>query len=123
MSFEIKLVPELSFLELIVQGEVDYDELVQMKQEVNKFIEDKNIQYALVDVRKIIWKASTTNIFEFATQADRHNNVRAAIVCRPDDDNAQFFETVALNRGKLENFFTDYDEARNYLIQSTEKTP
>jgi len=65
----------------------------------------------LVDVRRVEWRAATTDIHYFASTMERPEGIRIARSCRDQDADAHFLETVAASHGVPLRRFHDETQA------------
>jgi hypothetical protein len=85
-----------------------------------RIVREKELGQVLVDLRESTPDATTVEYFEFAASfADRFpRNTRFAMVFSPKKmslENADFFETVAVNRGSSIKMFVDLANAESWL--------
>ncbi len=74
----------------------------------------------LCDERQLIYALGTFNTFESAEFIAEHvpKIAKVAVVCDPSNlGEAQFYETVVVNRGLELRVFTQMNEAKNWLHQ------
>lgn len=102
-----------------------YDESLNEVIGYGKAIIDKALKYrskrVLCDERELEYRLNIIDTFENAkTIAELVPSLaRVAIVCKPDNmPLAIFWEDVANNRGLKVKFFTDFDEAKNWVLIS-----
>ena len=76
--------------------------------------------HVLVDTREAHVRLSTTEIFNLAvamTDEPAFGGKKFAVLVRPEEKvNADFFETVTNNRGRIVRAFTDFEIAITWLI-------
>jgi len=117
MSFKIETQREKGFIELIFEGSVDYKQLLDTRKNIHQIISDGYYKYALIDMRKINWNVDTLDLFNFAGTIKRPLQMQIIIVCRVEDKEAYFLETVAHNKGKFVEIYTDYSKAKRDMEQ------
>lgn len=77
----------------------------------------------LCDERELVYALGTFNTYESAEFIATHvpKIARIAIVCSPSNmSEAQFYETVVVNRGLELRVFTQIDKAQGWLNQSVD---
>jgi len=99
------------YFRFTVEGPVDGEALFESCLRVCALFGSKGPRNLLVDVRRVEWRAATTDIHYFAATMERPDGVRIALLCRPDDHDAHLLETVAANHGVPLRRFHDEAEA------------
>lgn len=115
MAFIVTVRGELGVVELRFEGAVDVAQLGDTRLEVRRLLEEDPTRNVLVDMRKMDFSMSTFDIYSFASTIQLPTSSRIALLAKPDDKNAEFFETVAKNRGIPLRLFTELDEAMSFL--------
>ncbi len=98
------------YFRFTVEGPIDGAGLFESCLRVCALFGTKGPRNLLVDVRRVDWCAATTDLHHFASTMEHPAGIRFALLCRPDDPDARFLETVAANHGvPLRRF---HDEAQ-----------
>ena len=122
MPYRIELKQDQGYILVEHFGEVNGEEVDDIRTEVFGLVARSGISRVLVDARKISNDLSVTESFNITLG---HVNVqtpfpkpRACLLVRPDQfENGQFIETVAENRGLPIKSFTDLDAGLEWLLQ------
>ncbi|HLB73492.1 MAG TPA: hypothetical protein VJJ98_05700 [Sedimentisphaerales bacterium] len=115
MAFEIRILSEFDIIELRLEGIVNVEEFLEARSQICSLCEQHGPLNALLDMREMQFGISTTRIYEFASRIKHPIGVGIALLCRPNDSDARFFETVAINNGVQIRLFTEYSEALAFL--------
>jgi hypothetical protein len=94
-------------------------EVIEYGRSIIKLANESKVKRVICDERNLEYAIETLDIFESAqTMASEAPKVgRLAIVCNPKFlDEGKFWETVAFNRGLQVRMDTDFDRAKNWLI-------
>ena len=119
MAIEFHCTIENTLLLVKTSG---YDESLEEVQQYGLALiqacQEHGVTRVLCDESELEYRLGTLDIFEsaaFMSQA-APEVARAAIVCNPRHAaDAQFWETVAVNRGLQVRFFPDIEKARAWL--------
>ena len=81
----------------------------------------------LIDLREVKSRLTTSDIYDLAAGLVRYGDTfhrKTAVLARVDEDltQAKFFETAAQNRGFNVKAFTVFEDALNWLSNSTRLT-
>lgn len=121
MELNLRIVKGKDIIRVTDQGDIDFE---RAKRLISEICSQENLPdhyVILIDVRKTHSKLSTTNIWYFAAEFDKHRNIlqkRSAILVPLEDfDSAKFFELCAANRGFTVNAFIDFEEAVTWLME------
>lgn len=126
MPFIIFLDKETGIIHGKIKGKTDNLVLRKYALEMDKVISAENKKLILSDYREAFFSFSVLELFHLP---EKHNllleslgkNIhalkRALLVSKSDDEMANFFEDVAVNRGQNVKVFTDEEEAINWLQQ------
>ncbi len=117
MAFKIRILDHFDIIELRFEGVVDVEEFLETRSQVCSMYEQHGSLNALVDMREMEFGMSTLRIYEFASTIKHPIGASIALLCRPNDNDARFFETVAINNGVQIKLFTDYSEALAFLTK------
>ena len=117
MAFKIRILSEFDIIELRLDGVVDFEEFLETRSQMRAMHEQHGPLNALVDMREMQFGMSTLRIYEFASTIKHPIGARIALLCRPNDSDARFFETVAINNGVQIRLFTEYSEALAFLTK------
>ncbi len=118
MAFRVKILDDYDIIQLCFEGVVDAEEFLESRSQVRDMHEQHGPLNALLDMRAMEFAMSTPKIYEFASTIKHPLGVSIAMLCRPKDTDARFFETVALNNGAPIKLFTEYADALAFLTES-----
>jgi len=118
MAFKLRMLGDCNIIELCLEGVVNIDECLETKSQMCAMCEKHGPLTVLVDIRKTECGMSTSRIYEFASTIEHPLGASIALLSRPNDTDARFFETVALNNGVPIKLFTEYSEALAFLTES-----
>ncbi len=121
MPFVIKTEIKGDIVYVEATGKRDLETVLGITKRTIEICEEKNIQKALVDVRKLEGKLRTSD--SFSVPAEHFEKLRyrsvlqqAAVVDLKENIEAySFFENVAVNRGYRLKFFNSVEEALEWL--------
>jgi len=120
IDFQIRIEDDLVFA-----AASGYDENLEEALDYNRAVLQACIEHdcsrILTDERELEYRLDTVDTFELATQAARAvpSLTKIAIATGPSNQaDADFYETVAVNRGLSVKFFPDLDSARAWLNKS-----
>jgi hypothetical protein len=117
VSYTIGKLDTYDVIELSFEGVIEAEELLETRMRMRAMFEKHGEMSSLVDIRDMEFGMSTSQIYEFASTIKNPVGLRIAMVARPDDANARFFENVAHNKGVPLRLFTDYDQALAFLTE------
>jgi len=117
MAYRIEKLDDFDVIELRLEGVVDAEEFFETRMQMLAMFEKHGEMSSLVDIRDMNFGMSTLQIHEFASTIQNPVGLRIALLSRPDDADARFFETVAYNKGVPLRLFTDYSEALAFLTE------
>jgi hypothetical protein len=80
-----------------VEGPVDGEGLFELCLRACALFGSKGPRTLLVDVRRVEWRAATTDTHYFASTMERPQGIRISLLCRDEDADAYVLETVAAN--------------------------
>ena len=115
MAFKVRILDDFDIIELRLEGVVRTEEFLETRSQISSMYEQHGPLNTLVDIREMEFGMSTSGIYEFASTIKHPIGVSIALLCRPDDSDARFFETVALNNGVPIKLFTEHSEALAFL--------
>jgi hypothetical protein len=118
MAFKLRILGDFNIIELCLEGVVNIEECLETRSQMCAMCEQHGPLSALVDMREMECGLSTSRIYEFASTIKHPLGVSIAMLCRPKDTDARFFETVALNNGAPIKLFTEYADALAFLTES-----
>ena len=119
---EYQIYPSVndSTLEVILTGKLIAGAVEELQYKILDIIKVTVAKNLLIDTRAINEQRINITQAYFAVRHPLHNiqNVKkTAFVDRPENsDIGSFIETTALNVGRSFKWFTDIDEARNWLM-------
>jgi hypothetical protein len=127
MDLNLRVIHARDFLKVTPTGEID---LETSKQALMKLASENSAprQYdILVDARHTTGYLKLAEISELVNEMIEHRDsfrAKLAILARPglDFDQAKFMELYASNRGFQVAAFTDFEEAIDWLMASTESS-
>jgi hypothetical protein len=127
MAHTIKYNPEEQIIEIIAQGTVNLDEFNEIVSQGIQLAKEKECFHILGDYRNVtVVSLSTLEIYDLpkmlsgisaSTGIDASRFRRAIVVAPKDAADAEFAETVAVNRGQNAKIFQDIDEAKKWLSE------
>lgn len=100
------------YFRLTVKGPVGGEQLIEACLTLCGLLGRKGARNILVDVRGVQWLAATTDLHHFASTMEQPPDIRIALLCRADDPDAHFLETVAAHHCVLLQRFHDENLAR-----------
>jgi hypothetical protein len=125
INYEIDTLDNLVFVRSTGYDE-NLEEVVAYGQAILEACVSSGCNRLLCDERGLEYRLGTADIYDHANMmAERAPALgRAAIVCDPAcGEDAEFWETVAVNRGLMVRMFMDIDEARRWLGVPTQNKP
>ncbi len=99
------------YFRFTVEGPIDGAGLFESCLRVGALFGTKGPRKLFVDVRRVEWCAPTTELPHVAPTMGHPAGIRIALLCRPDDPDARFLETVAASHGVALQRFHDEAEA------------
>lgn len=115
MAFKLRMLGDFNIIELRLEGVVHSEEFIETRSQIGGIYEQHGLLNTLVDMREMEFGMSTASIYGFASTIKHPIGASIALLCRPNDSDARFFETVALNNGAAIKLFTEYSEALAFL--------
>jgi hypothetical protein len=120
MPVNVKIINAQDFIRTTVSGALDFAESKRAILDTASQIKQPGEYEVLIDIRGAEPILSITNLYELAVAlAGQPSLIGSKIgLLGPMSgvDQAQFFETVAQNRGARIRAFTDFEEAITWLI-------
>ncbi len=118
--------PELRIIETKLIGDMTLGEVDELLAKIAKIAKEKECLLILNDFREVSQKLSILQIYQLP---DRIKNIftsfgvnvslcKRANVVTNDLDDYVFHENVMVNRGQIEKTFTDFDQAKRWLIEN-----
>jgi hypothetical protein len=117
VSYKIAKIESYNVIELRFEGVIEAEELLETRMKMREMFEKHGKMNSLVDIRDMEFAMSTSQIHEFASTIKNPVGLRIAMLARPGDPNARFFENVAHNKGVPLRLFTEYEEALAFLTE------
>lgn len=126
MPFTIHLDKETGIIRGTITGKINNLVLRQYALEMDKLISTENNKLILSDYRKAFFSFSVLELFHLPEKhkilvdslgKNIHALKRALLIGKSDDDLANFFEDVAVNRGQNVRVFTSEEEAIAWLLK------
>ena len=116
--YDITVLVYDDILEIIVTGDItDSDTRERLMQEIIYVEKSTNTKKQLLDVQKLKGRLETLEIYNFVRDypPDRPR-MKVALVDIPEyARTASFYETTALNAGLIFKWFSDINDATNWL--------
>ena len=127
MSHTVIYNSELHLVESKLQGDMTIGEVEEIVTKIAKIAKEKDCRLIFTDFREVSRKLPMWQIYELPNRlknifAAFDNNVsvykRANVVAKDLDDYI-FHENVMVNRGQKEKVFTDIDQAKAWLMETS----
>jgi len=127
MDLNIRVIHSGDFLKVTTSGELDLEESKQVLLALATENSASGPYDILIDVRHAVSHLSFTDVTELVDMMiERRDSFRSqlAILTRPEStlEIGKFMELYAGNRGFQVAVFKDFEEAMNWLMNSTELT-
>ena len=112
-KYQISTSANDGILEVTVTGNAMGSDFEILHNEVSALVKDKNVQKAIFDVRGLEQRIECTEIYRFVrNQPSVIYEIQSAIVDRPENVH---YEKAIRNAGLTCKWFTDMNEARDFL--------
>lgn len=123
MPYRINIKENQEYILVDQYGEVNVDEVDEIRDSIFKLVADSGLSRVLVDVRSVTNDLSVTDSFNITLDHVNYPTAfpkpRAALITRPDQqESAKFIENVAVNRGLPIRAFTDLEQGLKWLLMS-----
>ena len=118
MNYTLKADHAHETLIVIYRGELSYSNRLDAVEEGGKIIQETGFDSILVDLREATLTMSATEQFSFGSSLSSNeqiNQCRTAFLINRNQNDNDFIETTALNRGYKFNTFTSELMAREWL--------
>lgn len=123
MSHTIIYNPETHIVEIKIQGDLTLNIVKEIVSEVAQVAKEQNCFLILNDMREVVMKLSTLEIYELPkimSDTSRASGLmmykfKRAFVAAKDLEDYKFFETVTANRAQYAKLFFDMGEAKKWL--------
>jgi hypothetical protein len=124
MAVKVKIIRAKDFLQVSPDGELALEESKLLLAKVASAKRPPADYDVLIDLRRVQWRLSTTDIYFLAAGLDEHREVfedKVALLVLPgaNFNKAEFFELCAQNRGYRVEAFTNFEDAIHWLFNST----
>jgi len=126
MEYKVELAEEEKFIHAFAKGKWDAETDNAMVKEIMEMVENNAILRVLLDIRELQFNHSILQMFQRVQEmrekrkATSKTSRRVAIVYSATlPVEATFFETASQNRGLPYRVFTDINEAKEWLLQTT----
>lgn len=120
MPVNIKMIRPKDFIKTTVTGVLDFAVSKQALLEIASQIERPGEYEILVDTREAEPALSIIDIYQLGEALAAHASLRrskiAVLKSKKDSQQAEFLETVTVNRGVRAQVFTDIKEAVTWLV-------
>ena len=121
MPYRIEIKKDPDYILVDQFGEVNLDEVDEIRIRVFELVAARGLSKVLVDVCKVTNDLSVTDSFNITLDHLKFKTPfqkpRACLISRPDQyENTKFIETVAVNRGLPIKAFTDPEEGLKWLM-------
>lgn len=127
MAIQYEIWEDGGLLRVQASGRDDsLDEVMAYQAAIMQAVIDSKCVGVVSDERELDYALELVDAFESARYVAEHapRVGRIAIVCSPKNlDDAQFWETVAVNRFLLVRFFLDLDEAEAWVRAQPARPP
>ena len=116
-NYTLAVIPETDIVLFHWVGPIGFEDRERNLVRMSEFCKEVNLHKLLIDGRDQENRTDLLDSHEFGQQVpEAFQGLLVAVVHRADDDTLKFIETVAFNRGSGTKAFTDFDEARSWLI-------
>jgi hypothetical protein len=116
MNYELKIIPDTRIAFFCWSGPITLEDRKKNVETIAQFCQDNGVDQLIVDTCQQINETSTIQMFDFSTHIPKAmRGVRIAVVRHPSDEETQFGENVAANRGAQSRSFDTLEEARRWL--------
>ena len=124
MPTKIRIIHACDFLQVTSEGDLDFEASKKLLMKIGAAISPQDDYHILVDTRKAHSVLLPGHLWELAriiSTCGETFRIKTAMLC-PDErfERAQFFELCAHNRGYQVHAFTAYEQAIEWLCDSTE---
>ena len=122
-GYTISTSEEDGILEIVLTGEVTQDSVGKLENEVIDIGKSVNVKNFLIDIREIKGRFRYTGAYYRVRNypVDRPKINTAIVDLAENADYENFHENTAVNIGLSFKWFTDVDEARDWLKKVSEK--
>lgn len=112
-----RVTPCHGYMRVDVEGEYEFEVMVDMIKKVHAQRTEKSIKRVLVVLTAMKGTAPTMDVYRFGEMAaEMTSDARAAAVVN-ESQHDRFFDDVAFNRGANVGVFTDEEEALRWLME------
>lgn len=126
MEYTVQLDGENKIVSAIAKGKWDSETDNAMVQEIMGMVEANTILKVLLDIRELQFGHSVLQVFQRAQEmrekrkkVDTTSRKVAIVYSATLQVNMPFFETASQNRGLPYRVFTEMDEAKEWLLQTS----
>jgi hypothetical protein len=123
MPRDIRVIHGSDFVRATVDGELDFEASTKGLTEVASAASHLVNYEILLDTRKTQSRMSVADLWYLAAELSRLGEAfhrKTAVLCPAEHfDNAAFFETCAQNRGFRVRAFTSFEDAIDWLMESS----
>lgn len=124
MTFELSVLPGECIVLGRLSGPITVEDRIRNRRDMLQFCQERGINKVLADMRGQESLADTMEIFDFSeATVEMIRGFQIAIVFDPGDLDARFIGEVAANRGAHVRSFHIFDQAREWLESTGDKTP
>jgi len=119
MSHRLSYDPDIDCILLTFDGVFNIDRLVEVAPEVARLCKEQNCRRVLNDMSAASFELSLVDMFDSPRLLDESGVSRAtkrALVLPESFTEAEFLQTVTLNRGHTLKVFRDREEAKRWLL-------
>lgn len=120
MSYQIDYDPQQGVIFITVENLLNMARLTEIARQVAATSEAQQCLRILYDMSRAEIDVSMVDIYNSPQKMDEAHisrRTRRALVTPPGFDKGMFLETVTRNRGHNLRVFTDYDVAKEWLLQ------
>jgi hypothetical protein len=120
MPANLKVINTKDFIKTTVTGKFDFEASRQTLFKILSLIKQPDEYDVLVDTREAEALLSIIDLYELGKALASQTILRKSKICllvpMKDIDMADFFETVAVNRGVQMKAFTDFEHAISWIV-------
>jgi hypothetical protein len=121
MAFSLKLEPQGQYVELVLEGEFQLSEVIDVRQQVSRLCRLERITKLLVDARQAQPHFTALDLYTLASDLAGREAVPGmyyAVIVGQDSPQIDLFEQIARRRGVHVEHFTAQIEAVCRLLTS-----
>ncbi len=120
MPVNVKVINTKDFIKTTATGILDFAASKQAILDIASRIKSPGEYEVLMDTREAEAVLSVTDLYRLGEALSNHPSLCQSKIClltpREERENADFLETVAVNRGVQIRAFTDFEQAMTWLV-------